>query len=231
MYLYNVVYSGEDCSGSVYAVSGASIGNCNTVPNNGDDDVSPYNSYIMDCADGDVVVNWYAADDCSFFPAMSEAVGTYDTCTSSESKHWTSVSKAPFTDANTLSIQRMCTSESSVDTSRYVVFKYHTGDTLDECMESPKNTLDSEFFEAYPVGACEPATAVDSLDYRRRLGQTEDIEMSFELGFKPSVDNLVFANVYTGSSDCSGNPTTSVAPSDCYGDESTGFYTSVQYFA
>lgn len=228
MYLYNVVYSGEECSGSVYAVSGASIGNCNTVPNNGDDDVSPYQSYILDCVDGDVIMNMYAADDCSFFPALSEAVGSYDTCISSESKHWTSISKAPFTDANTLSINRLCTNEQSVDTSRYVVFKYHTGETFDECMESPKNTLNSEFFEAYPVGACEPATAVD---YRRRLGQTEESEMSFELGYKPTLDNTVFANVYSGSETCDGTPNTSVAPTDCYGDESTGFYTSVQYFA
>ena len=168
-------------------------------------------------------------------------VGSYDTCTSPSSKNWLTDARAPFTDENTISISQLCSKETPMDISNYVVFKYHTGDSLDLCMESPAYAIDSDFFEAYPVGACVPASAVA---YRRKLSSSssfssrslkkqtkeDDVSMSFEMGFKPTVDNLPFANVYSGSDTCDSVATTSVAPTGCYGDESTGFYTSVTYF-
>ena len=65
-YLYSIIYNSDDCSGVTYAVSGAEIGTCNAVPNNGDDDSSPYGSYLMDCDSGDVVMNMYTSTDCTF---------------------------------------------------------------------------------------------------------------------------------------------------------------------
>ena len=65
-YLYSIIYNSADCSGVTYAISGAEIGKCNAVPNNGDDDSSPYGSYFMDCDSGDVVMNMYTSTDCTF---------------------------------------------------------------------------------------------------------------------------------------------------------------------
>ena len=266
-YLYTSIYQGDDCSGPVYAVSGASVATCNAVPNNGDDDTAPYASYMIDCAEGDIVMLMYASSDCSGDYGLIQAVGTYGACVSTRSKSWLEDARAPFSDAETISMSKQCSKEAPIDISRTVVFKYTMGDSLDACLDSPSDALDVPAFEAYPVGACVPTSAIDSSSSSssssssRRLGGNKAVKaadsspLSFQFGYKPSEvrrhppiplnvarsdcifsspslwqDNVVFANVFEGSDGCESEATTSTAPTGCYGDASTGFFTSVTYF-
>lgn len=59
-------------------MSGTSVGNCNSIENYGDA-TTRYYSYLLDCDDGDVIMNLYTSTDCSD-DAVSTAISTYGSC-------------------------------------------------------------------------------------------------------------------------------------------------------
>lgn len=189
-WVYGVVHTGSDCSGTVYMQAGIKLGQC--IP------ISSSESFIFTCDGGYVTMSTYEDETCT---DLDQSVYAAETGCSTTTTWYTD------DESTENSISVACTTTYDMPYASEADVEYDLLNIYASSMSSTCATDDLILYEAYPTDTCIPMS-YQEYGYSSIQFQISNLD-------DDKVADVPYLKYYTSSKKCSGTAKTSYLSSTC----------------